>query len=234
MDCLLKHWLWTREQRRQIIIRADAEFGTDANVRYILWLGFQVLVKGYSGRRTQAWLKQIADTDWCTDPDNPDRWAAVAPVTLRLGRRLQAYVLRWRNQRGALDHATLLTTLQDPIFQQWRMYDGRGAMEDEIRADKSGLDLCHRRKHSLNALEGWLVLTDVAHNLLAWLHPWMLSGSSFEGYGPQRIVRDLMSIPGHLTFEGDRLSKVALLTSHPFADKMRSCLHKLLVMFDLA
>ena len=35
----------------------------------------------------------------------------------------------------------------------------------------SGLNLNLRRKHSLNAQEGWLVLTDVAHNLLAWLQP---------------------------------------------------------------
>ncbi|MBN1876005.1 MAG: transposase [Anaerolineae bacterium] len=51
---LLEQWPWSRQQRQQIIIRSDAEQGTDANVSYILWCGFQVLMKGYSGRRTQA------------------------------------------------------------------------------------------------------------------------------------------------------------------------------------
>jgi len=57
----------------------------------------------------------------------------------------------------------------------------------------------------LNAQEGWLVLTDTAHNLLAWLRPWMLVGSSFETFGPKRLVHDLLTIPGHITFEEGRL-----------------------------
>ncbi len=234
LAALLHEWPWTVEQRRQIIVRTDAELGTDANVAYVLWYSFQVLMKGYSGPRTQSWVKRISDPAWSPDPDCGNRWAAPAPAELRLGRRLQAYVLRWRDSDGDLDHATLLSTLGDPVFPLWKAYDGRGGMETEIRSDKSGLELCHRRKHSLNALEGWLILTDVAHNLLAWLRPWMLAGTQFEDYGPKRLVHDLLPIPGCLTFEGDRLTKVALLQSHPFANEMRCCLHKLLVMFELA
>lgn len=231
---LLQQWPWTPEQRQQIILRSDAEQGTDANIAYILWLGFQVLMKGYSGRRTQAWVKQIAPQDWQVHPSDADRWAAPAPIHPRLGRRIAAYVLRWRKTPETLNHATLWSTLDGPIFAQWQLYDGRGAMEMEIRADKSGLGLTQRRKQSLNAAEAWLVLTDVAHNLLAWLEPWMLAGSRFEGFGPQRIVRDLLTIPGSITFEDGRLHKVALLATHPYAAEMRACLHKLLITFDLA
>jgi hypothetical protein len=234
MQQLLGAWPWTLEQRRQIIIRSDAEQGTDENLAYLLWCNFQILMKGYSGQRTQAWVKRTPDTAWQVDPDDPERWAAPAPVPLRLGHRVAAQLLRWPDAKKVWAYATLLSTLPYPVFQQWRLYDGRGRMETEIRADKSGLNLNLRRKHSLNAQEGWLVLTDVAHNLLAWLQPWMLTGSPFASFGPKRLVQDLLTIPGSLTFEADRLQKVALLETHPYAEPMCVCLHKLLQTFDLA
>jgi hypothetical protein len=230
---LLSHWPWTRAQCQQIIVRSDAEQGTDEILSYLLWCNFQILIKGYSGRRTQAWVKRTPATAWQPEPDHAGRWAATAPVQLRLGRQLAAHLLRWRNDKGQLDCATLLSTLPSSIFEQWRLYDGRGGMETEIRADKSGLNLCQRRKHSLTAQEGWLLLTDVAHNLLAWLRPWMLVGSPFATFGPLRLVEDLLTIPGSLTFEAERLQKVALLETHPYAEAMCLCLHKLLETFDL-
>jgi hypothetical protein len=171
---LLSQWPCTPKRLQQIILRSDAEQGTDENISYVLWLGMHVLMKGYSGRRTQVWVKQTPKKTWQADPDHPGRWAAPGPVTLRLGRHLDAYLLRWLTQRDELNHATLLSTLPYPVFTLWNVYDGRGADEVEVRSDKSGLGLTHRRKHLLNAQEGWLILTDTAHNLLAWLHPWML------------------------------------------------------------
>ncbi|HBY96821.1 MAG TPA: hypothetical protein DEP84_23215 [Chloroflexi bacterium] len=38
---LLQVWPWTRDQRGQIILRSDAEQGTDANLAYLLWLNFR-------------------------------------------------------------------------------------------------------------------------------------------------------------------------------------------------
>lgn len=230
---LLKQWSWSREQRRQIIIRSDAEQGTNANIAYILWQGFQVLMKGYSGRRTQAWVKRTDDNLWQADPSGKKRWAAPAPEKLRLGRCLDAFLLHWLDSKHKPRYATLLTTLPNPVFTQWAWYDGRGACEVEIRSDKSALGLTRRRKHSLDAQEAWIVLTNVAHNLLAWLHPWMLAGSPFETFGPKRLVFDLLNIPGQLFFENDRLTKVALWQSHPFAKDMQLCLYKLLKTFDL-
>ncbi len=234
LQTLLRHWPWTATQRRQIIVRSDAGQGTDHNISYLLWLGFQVLTKGYSGRRTQAWVAQTPETAWQVDPANARRWAAPTPRAVRLGRRLPSYLVRWRNAQEQLQHATRLSTLPDPVFPLWDRYHGRGAMEGEIRADKAGLALAQRRKHALNAQEAWLILTDVAHNLLAWLHPWMLAGSPFATFGPKRLVHDLLAIPGHVTFVEGRLHEVALLDTHPYAPDMRVCLAKLLQTFDLA
>jgi len=230
---LLGQWPWSRDQCHQIIVRSDAEQGTNANVSYVLWLGFQVLMKAYSGRRTQAWVKRTPAEAWQADPTGTQRWLAPTPVKLRLGRCLDSYLLRWLDAKQKFAYATLLTTLPEPAFTQWEVYHGRGGAETEIRADKSGLQLHQRRKHTLDAQEAWIVLTDVAHNLLAWLRPWMLVGSTFESFGPKRVVYDLLNIPGQLVFVDGRLAKVALWETHPYAREMRLCLHNLLKTFDL-
>ncbi len=232
LQCFLQHWPWTKAQRSQIILRADAGLGTNANISYALWCGFQVLMKGYSGSRTKAWVRRLSSVDWLADPQSEARWLAPAPVKLRLGRRLHVSVLRWLDKKHRFVYATLISTLQENPFRLWSFYDGRGAAEGEFRTDKSGLKLHLRRKQRLHAMEAWLVLTDMAHNLLAWLHPWMLNGTAFANFGPQRIVQDLLTIPGHLSFHNGKLTKVALQKSHPYAEEMSICLHNLLETFD--
>lgn len=233
IQTLLSHWSWSKEQRQQIIIRSDAEQGTDANISYLLWLGFQVLVKGYSGPRTQSWLKRVDEANWLSHPAFPKRWMVKTPVSLQLGRQLNSYLLRWLNPKNGHAHAVLHSSLSLSPFALWELYDQRATTEIEIRSDKSGLLLHLRRKHSLNAQEAWILLTDVAHNLLAWLHPWMLKDSAFHSFGTKRITQDLFSIPGRIEFHQGKLIKVALLQTHPFASEMRLCLLNLLKTFDL-
>lgn len=230
---LLQLWPELADHAPQLIIRSDAEQGTDKNISYILWLGCQVLMKGYSGTRTNAWVARTQVADWLTDPDGKERWMAVAPVQLRLGRHTDSYLLRWLGPKNKLAHATLHTTLTYPTFPLWNLYNGRAVTEIEIRADKSGLKLHLRRKHSLTAQEAWVILTDIAHNLLAWLHPWMLADTAYSEFGPKRIVNELLTIPGHVFIDNDRLEKVTLWRSHPYASEMRLCLENLLKTFDL-
>ena len=109
-------------------------------------------------------------------------------------------------------------------------YDSRGAVEVEIKEDKVGLQLVKRRKHHWHAQAAWVILTDMAHNLLTWTHPWMLAGSSFETFGDLRLVQDVLSIPGYVEFggaKGDKLVKVALQESHPYASEVARCLNSL-------
>jgi len=58
----------------------------------------------------------------------------------------------------------------------------------------------------------------------------MWHGSDFEGYGALRIVQALLTSPGRVQFGGrkrDRLEKVALQRSQPYARKVQSCLQRL-------
>jgi len=219
-----------KKQRRRVIIRSDASLGTDGNINWLLWLSYQVLMKGFSGSRAVKLATQVAEQDWQEDPVRK-RWIAPAPDPPRFARRIQVFSLKWQAKKQ-IRYGTLLSTLfqLDPL-STFRLHDGRGAMEIEIRSDKQGLKLPKRRKHSLAAQEALVLLTDLAHNLLSWTHGWVMADTRFTGYGTQRMVEELLCIPGRVEIEENMLKKVVLLKSHPFASSMRDILQNLLDFF---
>lgn len=94
--------------------------------------------------------------------------------------------------------------------------------------DKSGLGLDVRRKAKFTSQQALILLTDLAHNFLGHFHQQALVGSSFAHFGPQRIVRDLLTIPRRLTFSGTQLKRIELLDTHPYAKELLICLPKLI------
>lgn len=217
----------SRQKRQRTIVRSDAGIGTDANINWLLWRGYQVLMKGFSHTRAASQAKKIAPDAWIPDPDQK-RWIAVSVAPPRFGRRADVYVLRWSTQQS-LRRGTLINTVPglSPLGA-WRLCDGRGAAEVEIRADKQGLKLPKRRKRKMAAQMVLILMTDIAHNLLAWLHAATMADGPFADFGTLRVVEDLLTIPGRLEFKGAALHKVALLETHPFADHMRMVLEELL------
>jgi len=150
----------TTEQRARTIIRSDAGLGTDATVNWLLWGRYQLLMKGYGGPRTASLAAHVSDDAW-KEMVAQRRWIAWAPHPPRFGRRVNVFVLRWPTRRG-MGYGTLLSTLLTLTPEQTGCaYDGRGAAEVEIRADKQGLHLPTRRKMSFTAQEALVVLTDL-------------------------------------------------------------------------
>ena len=74
-------------------------------------------------------------------------------------------------------------------------YEDRAAIEAELKADKGGLQLHRRRKPRLAAQEAVVLLTDLAHNLLAWNREWIFRDSPFADAGIPRMVKELLPIP---------------------------------------
>jgi hypothetical protein len=97
---------------------------------------------------------------------------------------------------------------------------------EQFRNDKNGLSMEARRKHSFTGQKGYILLTDLAHNLLADFAHRALNGSKFENYGLKRIVRDLLAIPGHLIFDNGKLVRVELLSLKQNAKDLSICLEK--------
>lgn len=220
----------TSQQKQRTVLRSDAGFGSDANINYALTEQWQVLTKNKGGRRPALFARQVAATDW--QSLGHERWvaSAVAPVTYV--RPTECLVLRWLTSSGQLKHAIVICSLSN-----WTMtdiiahYDDRGACETEIQADKGGLKLERRRKKRLTAQEALILLTDLAHNLLAWVRHWMFPTEPLATFGTTRLLEDLFHLPGRLFFCGERLTEVQLNRLHPHAETVATGLERLLAHF---
>ena len=224
-------YAWSRAQCPQIIWRTDGGLGTDDNINWALTHDYQVLMKGYNGKRATALARQITAKDW--HALRADKWVAQVPQAIRYARRTQTLLLRWQTPHTQeMKYATLIHSLLDTAWQTIPdLFDDRGAMETEIKADKSGLLLPRRRKRRFAAQEALILLTDLAHNLLAWTQGWMFNQSRFANIGPFALVNDVLCVPGEIVFKGDKLHMVALRESHPYAVDLAVCLGKLLANF---
>jgi hypothetical protein len=220
----------TQAQKRRTVLRSDAGFGSDANINHVLRAKWQVLTKNKGGRRPQAFARQIADADWQSLGN--ERWVARAVSPPTYVRPAQCLVLRWYSPRRVLKHAILVSSLTtSPMAQTVADYDDRGACETEIQADKGGLKLEKRRKKRLAAQEVLVLLTDIAHNLLAWVPQWMFPGEPLADFGTTRLVGDVFHLPGRLRFEGEKLAAVELNQLHPHAEAVAQGLERLLSHF---
>jgi Transposase DDE domain group 1 len=219
----------TPAQRRRTVLRLDGGFGTDANLNWALWHGYHVLAKGYSGKRANAFARVVA----CWEELRAgERWIAPAPQPLRYYRRTQTAVLKWKTEQGTYGHSLLTTSLMEySLATLAEVYDDRAAIEAEIKADKGGLQLHRRRKRRLAAQEALALLTDLAHNLLAWTRGWMCRDSPFADAGIYRIVKELFPIPGKVTVKAGQIVKLRLKESHPLARPMLACLTRAVEQF---
>jgi hypothetical protein len=214
-------------------LRTDAGFGSDGNINYVLDEGWQILTKGFSGQRAAA-LARKAPPDLWWDLGK-QRWiqpVAQAPQYLR---PVQFLLLRWLTEKQREKHATLICSILDwSLAQVMASYDDRGSCETEIQADKGGLRLEQRRKKHLAAQEALILMTDLAHNLMAWLRASTFPQGPFAHFGTERFIEDVFTIPGRLIFAEDELKEVHLNRSHPYAQAVAEGLARLPQQFGLA
>ena len=210
-------------QRRQIWIRIDAGFGTDRNLDWLLSQDYQLIAKGLSGSRAGAWGKRV--TDW--QPIEADRrWVAQPAQQLHFCRPTRTIAVRWRDRRGKMKHALYVATdFEKPIDELAKLYDLRAGLEVDIREDKQGLLLTHRRKRLWHAQEILVLLNDLAHNFLAMIRREFLADTPLANFGIQRIINDVLTIPGQVVLdENGFLQQLCLQETHPYAEVMADIL----------
>jgi hypothetical protein len=209
--------------RKRTLYRLDGGAGTDENLRWLLARDYQVLAKGFSGKRAKALAARVQR--W--DQYDHRSWLGRAVPTFDLGVPIDLLVKkRWHNEQWK--HSYYVTTLTFPSKKAFMAsYNQRGGAEvEQFRGDKSGLHLSARRKRGLNAQKALVLLTDLTHNLLADFRYRGLANSSFADWGSKRIVRDLLTVPGRLYFEAGQLKRIDLLASHPHTEALIICLEK--------
>ena len=200
----------------------DGGSGSDEQLRWLLQRDYHVMAKGLSHVRAAALAKQVQRWDaW------GESWIGEVQPVIDYGRPVRVFVKR-RLKEDKERYSYYVTTLALPAKGQFMSaYDRRGGAEvEQFRNDKSGLSLSARRKHSILGQTGYILLTDLTHNLLADFYTRALLGSRFDTYGPKRIVRDLLAVPGRLVFADGQLVRVELLSQNQFAQDLRNCLVK--------
>jgi hypothetical protein len=210
-------------ERKRTLYRLDGGAGTDENLGQLLARDYQVLAKGFSGKRAKALAAQVQR--W--DPYEPEAWLGRVTPTFDLGRPIDVLVKK-RFHKGQWKHSYYVTTLTFPSKKAFMdSYNLRGGAEvEQFRSDKSGLHLSARRKQRFTAQKALIRLTDLSHNLLADFRYHGLANSPFAQWGLKRMVRDLLAMPGRLYFEAGQLKRIELLETHPYADALIICLEK--------
>lgn len=211
------------KQRRRAVWRFDGGGGSEANFRLLLNQGYHVHAKGLSSNRAAALAKRI--TRWDA---YDDIWLGEVKTSFNWGRPLRIFVQR-RLKKNKVLHSYYVSTLTLPSKKSFlTLYRDRGGAEvEQFREDKSGLAMAVRRKASFNGQSGYILLTDLAHNLLADFKRHALSGSRFETYGLKRMVRDLLAMPGTLTFDDkERLAYVKLPSQMKNSTDLLFCLER--------
>jgi len=79
------------------------------------------------------------------------------------------FFVKRRLKKGRFRHSYYVSTLSLPSKGHFlTAYNSRGGAEvEQFRNDKSGLGLAARRKQGFLAQTGFILLTDLVHNLLA-------------------------------------------------------------------
>lgn len=230
---VLQEALWALEtalslspqQRQQTCLRLDGGFGTDANLNWALQRGYGLIAKNKAGRRAGAWGRQVPV--WQELPPG-QRWIALAPYQLHFCAPTRTLAFRWRNRKGKLKHALYVVTDMDSALEVvCQKYNLRGEAEIDIRDDKQGLLLTHRRKRAWYAQEILVLLNDLAHNFITAFRRTALVNTPLADFGPYRLIQDVFTIPGEAVIRDDRLVELRLLKTHPYAEIMAQALTRL-------
>lgn len=209
-------------RRKRTVWRLDGGAGSEAHMRSLMERGYHLLAKGLNNRRAHALARQVQRWDTYRDM----RLGEV-PSPTGYPRPVRIFVLK-REVKGKIVHNYYVTTLKFSSKRQYlSFYNARGGAEvEQFRSDKQGLSLAARRKRLFPAQVGFVLLTDLAHNLLAHFCRHALVGSPFESFGLKRTVRDLLALPGRLIFEQGELRRIELLSLKHYARDLLICLER--------
>jgi len=229
----------TDETRRQTIWRVDAGAGSDAQINWLLERGYLLLTKVTSTTRAKRLARSVGT--WYRDPKEPRRELGWPEAPHAYARATQQLVIRHR--RGEqyryrvlvwnLDEATLAHLAHQPLrhtYDSWQRlclaayaYDRRGGgIETSHRNSKQGLGLMKRNKRRFCAQEMLVLLAGLTYNFLTWVRPLLIRvDAHYAHYGPRRLIRDLLQIPGQLDFGSCyQLQRISLARDHPFVEDL--------------
>lgn len=208
----------TAEERARTLVRADAGFGTIENINWLLEQGYQVLVKAHQHNHVKKVAGTVVEWEGCGQAGRELGWPTAPHSYVR---RTVQLAIRSVKKEEQWEYHLLVSTLEGVSAAGLkRLYDERGGhCESSFQQDKQGLKLITRQKKNLQAQQMLVGLAQMAHNILVWAREWPKEASKesqFARWGMLRWVRDLLSIPGTVTFCGDQ-AHIVLAAAHPLS-----------------
>jgi len=200
-------------KRRRILVRLDGGFGTDANLNWLMWRGYEFIAKGYGGKRANKLANSVPEGEWQEGPTN-SQLLGVPSTPPRYARKSKSVVRRWVDEKGKPHQDYLVCSLfWLGAPQIATLYDARGGMEVDIKGDKRGLGIEKRRKKSFLAQEALVLLAQLSHNLLMYFKRWFLEGTAAAKLGVERLVREVLAMMAEVRV-GKISGKVRLKLPH--------------------
>ena len=233
-----------QNQRTRTVLRVDAGGGSETNINWILQREYFLLIKIHNWQRVMKLIAGVAN--WNSDPNVPRRQIGWVETPYAYAQPTRQVALRKLKSNGKWLHQVLVFNLTDEmlfdlagqqppqaytqrevLFAALAAYDRRGGgAETQNKGDKQGLQLAHRNKHSFVAQEILVLLVQLAHNLLIWTRNELARRDAhFAHYGIQRMVRDVLQIPGSVQTDAqERVVSITLQNSHPLAKRVQTAL----------
>ncbi len=230
-----------QNQRVRTVLRVDAGGGSETNINWILNRGYWLLIKIHNWQRVRKLITSVAD--WSTDPKVPGRQLGWVVAPYAYAQPTRQVALRKRKPNGQWLHQVLVFNLTDEmvfdvagqprpqpctsdevLWAALAAYDQRGGgAETQNKGDKHGLHLAHRNKHRFVAQEMLVLLAQLAHNVLIWTRNDLACADEyFVHYSIQRMVRDVLQIPGCVQLDATgQVARITLQPSHPLAAKVQ-------------
>lgn len=245
----------TASKRCRVRLRFDAGFGTDANINYALWRGYQLIGKIYASRRIQ---KLVATVEaWVSVPTRKGikgREAGWVQQPHRYARRTVQVAVRTPKKDGTWSYAVLVSTdttatLTDLVLE----YDRRsGAPESAFSQDYQALSLRKYRKAGFIAQQVLLLLAELAHNLMIWMKEWFIEAvetpqdaseqienahrkttEMLQSRGLKRLRRDIFALPGKVCFEGEKVVSIRINPLYPMITHVSTACKALFQQYEM-
>jgi hypothetical protein len=227
----------TTATRAHILWRFDAGFGTDANINWLLWRHYQLLGKGFSGKRATKLARSVQQWTPAPSADHAERDVGKILTPVRYGRCTIQWSVRVPAKQG-YKYATLITTLDDDGAKLVHQYDRRAGFENHTENDMSGLGLGKRQKKRWPAQQMMMLIVQLAHNILVWHNSWLQQAELtaqeqriIKEHGIYRIVHQRLNVDGRVSRKGAKVTRIELNPLHPLSPLIQKGFQVLLKPF---
>lgn len=202
------------------VIRADASFGTGADIQELLELGLTFIIKGVSDRTALNFAAHVAPTQW-ESLDLFTRVCDLGPQHISNCRHpvrvILVELMTERYDRPSYGHLyTNLSPAEADAEQLVTRYNGRQCIEALLKSAKYGLSIDHLRTRCYRPIENFLHVAAITFNLLSWFRAYVLAQVGLDHLGLCDLTHVLMDIPAKCVRDADQL-RLSFPARHPLA-----------------